>query len=129
MKASILAGICAAILLGALQASAGLDAKSSGGTADHNMSDSIACAQETGEALGQCSYRIDRNDKGKTTVTVVFANGFKRRLFFRNGAFVKASTTMSGTGSDTDWSLKDGTHKIRVDDQRYEVPETLTAGN
>lgn len=97
--------------------------------ADTNTPTSIACAQERGEPLAQCSYSIKRDEKGKTTVTVVFANGFKRGLFFMDGKFVKASVTMSGVGTDTDWSLKDGRHMIRVDGQRYEVPDTLIAGN
>jgi len=79
--------------------------------------------------LGQCTYRIERDEKGKTTITVAFANGFKRRLFFKDGTFLKANTTMSGTGTDTDWNLKDGTHEIRVDDQRYEVPDILIEEN
>ena len=62
-------------------------------------------------------------------MTVVFANGFKRGLFFVDGKFWKASVTMSGVGTDTDWSLKDGMHIIRVDGQRYEVPDTLITGD
>ena len=46
-----------------------------------------------------------------------------------DGRFLKASVTMSGVGTDTDWSLKDGTHIIRVDGQRYEVPDILIAGD
>ena len=119
--------LCAAILLGAAEASAGQQDKSPGPSADANTPKSIACAQETGESLGQCTYSVKRDKMGKTTVTVVFANGFKRHLFFNDGTFLKANATMSGTGTDTAWSLKDGIHRIRVDDQRYEVPDTLIA--
>lgn len=87
----------------------------------------VACSQEQGEALGECAVRIERDKNDKFTVTVTFANGFKRRLFFKDGKFLKASATMSGAGADTDWALQDGTHLIRVDDQRYEVPEALFA--
>ncbi len=125
MKTPIPVGLCAAVLLCA----AGTRATdtSAGPSADNTTPETIACAQETGEALGQCTYRVKRDDKGKTTVTVAFANGFKRKLFFKDDKFVKASVTMSGTGTDTDWSLKDGTHKIRVDDQRYVIPDSLIA--
>lgn len=122
MKTPIFVGMWAAVLLGA--------AKS---WAEQPVDDItpmyIACAQERGEQLGQCSYRITRDETGKTTVTVVFANGFKRGLFFEDGKFLKASVTMSGVGTDTDWSLEDGTHIIRVDGQRYEVPDILIADN
>jgi hypothetical protein len=129
MKTQILVGIWAGILLGAAGTSAEQQARSPGPTANTNTPASVACAQERGESLGRCSYRIERDDKGNTTVTVVFANGFKRGLFFKDGKFLKASVTMSGVGTDTDWSVKDGTHMIRVDGQRYEVPDTLIAGN
>lgn len=159
MKTPILVGICAAILLGAAETRAAdvttsfgrlkdntskiaqepekeepevsteQQEKSPGPSADNNTPKSIACAQERGEPLGQCTYRIKRDEKGKITMTVAFANGFKRGLFFKDGKFLKASVTMSGVGTDTDWSLKDGTHMIRVDGQRYEVPDTLIAGN
>ncbi len=124
MKTPILVGICAATLLGTAETKATEIA-----SASNNKPKSIACAQERGEPLGQCTYRIKRDKKGKTTVTVAFANGFKRGLFFKDGKFLKASVTMSGVGTDTDWSLKDGTHMIRVDGQRYEVPDTLITSN
>lgn len=129
MKTPILVSICAAIMLGAAGGAAEQQDKSPGISADTDTPTSIACAQERGQPLAQCSYRIERDQKGKTTVTVVFANGFKRGLFFMDGKFLKASATMSGVGTDTDWSLKDGRHMIRVDGQRYEVPDTLIAGN
>ena len=125
MKTPILVGICATILLGAAEASAEQQDKSPEQAAGAAPPKSIACAQETGEALGQCSYSVKRDKTGKITVTVAFTNGFKRRLFFKDGTFLKANSTMSGTGTDTDWSLKDGTHRIRVDDQRFDVPDTL----
>lgn len=129
MKTPILIGIFAASMLGAAEGSAEQQDKSPRISADTNTPTSIACAQERGEPLAQCSYSIKRDEKGKTTVTVVFANGFKRGLFFMDGKFLKASVTMSGVGTDTDWNLKDGRHMIRVDGQRYEVPVTLIAGN
>ena len=129
MKTPTLLGICVAIFLGPAEASAEQQDTLLGPLADNNLPKSIACAQERGEAFGQCSYRIKQDEKGKITVTVMFANGFKRGLFFKDGKFLKASVTMSGVGTDIDWSLKDGTHIVRVDGQRYEVPDTLITGN
>lgn len=89
----------------------------------------IACAQEQGEAMGKCAYRAERDSKGRITVTAIFPNGFKRMLFFEEGKFLKASATMSGVGTDTDWRIADGLHMIRVDDQRYEIPDVLLAAS
>jgi len=129
MKMPILVGIRAAALLGAAEAFAGQLDPSPGPSADTSTPKSIACAQERGETPGQCTYRVKRDENGKTTVTVAFGNGFKRGLFFKDGRFLKASVTMSGVGTDADWNLEDGTHVIRVDGQRYEVPDSLIAPN
>ena len=127
MKTPILAGLCAAVLLGPADASAEQQDKLSEVVTGEDAPDSIACAQESGDPLGRCTYGIERDGTGKTTFTAVFANGFKRRLYFDKARFIKGSTTMSGTGTDTDWNLEDGTHRIRVDDQRFEIPDTLIA--
>jgi len=87
----------------------------------------IACAQEKGEALGECSFKVKQGKEGKVTFTAIFSNGFKRKLFFQDSKFLKASMTMSGTGRDTDWKLTGDMHKIRVDDQRYDIPAALVA--
>jgi hypothetical protein len=115
-------------LLGNAEAVAEQHDASPGALADKNMPVAIACAQEWGESLGQCSYIIKRDETGKATVTVVFANGFRRSLFFQDGHFLKASVTMSGVGTDIDWSLEEGMHLIRVDGQSYEVPDSLISG-
>lgn len=80
-------------------------------------------------ALSKCSYLVKQDETGKTTVTAVFANGFKRGLFFKDGKFVKASVTMSGVRTYTDWSLEDGIQMIRVDGKGYQVPDTVIAGD
>lgn len=87
----------------------------------------IPCAQEVGEVLGVCAAAVARDSRA-ATVVVAFGNGFKRRLTFTDGAFVKGDATMSGVGTDTDWRLEDGVHWIRVDDQRFEIPDALVFG-
>ncbi|MEO0915724.1 MAG: hypothetical protein AAFY31_01895 [Pseudomonadota bacterium] len=85
----------------------------------------VACAQEVGETLGTCTVQVARDDEAAAAAVVTFPNGFARILTFDAGAFLRGNTTMSGVGTDTDWSLNDGLYRIRVDDQRFEIPETL----
>lgn len=87
----------------------------------------IACAQEVGEELGSCTAKVSR-DGTAAVVVVTFANGFSRMLTFEDGAFLRGNTTMSGVGTDTEWTLEDGLYRIRVDDQRFDIPETLIVG-
>ena len=70
-----------------------------------------------------------RGGGGDATVVATFSNGFARSLYFRNGDFLRANATMSGVGTDTEWTLKAGVYLIRVDDQRFELPEDFLFGS
>ena len=85
----------------------------------------IRCAQERGQALSTCTVGVARGGGGDATVVVTFPNGFARTLYFVHGEFTSANATMSGVGTDTDWQIDGGLHMIRVDDQRYELPQAL----
>ncbi len=84
-----------------------------------------ACAQIRGEAMGECTIAVARSDGSDASAVATFSNGFSRTLYFVHGEFISANPTMSGTGKDTDWRLEDGVHFIRVEDQRYELPDAL----
>ncbi|MEM9583749.1 MAG: hypothetical protein AAGA08_11590 [Pseudomonadota bacterium] len=93
-----------------------------------DTSGEVRCAQEVGQALGTCRAEVARAG-GAAVVTVSFANGFSRKLSFAERAFLRGNATMSGVGTDTDWSRKDGIFTVRVDDQRFVIDEVLVFGN
>lgn len=92
---------------------------------DFDTTSKIACAQERGQDLGTCQAAAARGDGGDATIVVSFPNGFQRKLYFVHGEFVRASATMSGVGTDFDWRLEGDFHFVRVDDQRFELPQSL----
>lgn len=94
---------------------------------DFDATGTIPCAQNPGEPMGECTFGVARGDP-ETVVAVTFGNGFRRMLFFEGDAFVRGDTTMSGTGTDTDWHVEGDLHIIRVDDQRYELPAAVISG-
>ncbi len=98
------------------------------GRGDFDATGRIACAQNPGQPLGECTVAVARGDGGDATVVVTFSNGFKRRLFFAHGRFISGDTTMSGTGFDSDWRREGDLFFIRVDDQRFELPAALPFG-
>ncbi len=87
----------------------------------------VQCAQEVGQSLGGCTAKVARAG-ASAAVVVTFPNGFSRILMFSDGRFLRGNATMSGVGTDTDWSLTEGVYLVRVDDQRFEIPETLVIG-
>ena len=84
----------------------------------------ITCAQEVGEKPGSCQAAVSRADRA-AVVVVRFPNGFVRMLSFETGEFLRGNATMSGVGTDTEWRLADGIYHVRVEDQRFELPEAL----
>lgn len=98
------------------------------GRGEYDVRGHIPCAQVPGESLGECAVGVARGRGGDSTVVVTFGNGFERTLYFVHGQFVRANTTMSGTGTDTDWRKEGSTHIVRVDDQRYELRDDLLFG-
>jgi hypothetical protein len=96
---------------------------------DFDATRQISCAQEKGQAMGTCAAAVARSGGGDATVVVTFPNGFARQLYFTHGAFIRGSATMSGVGTDMDWTLADHTYGIRVDDQRFEIEERFVLGN
>ena len=45
------------------------------------------------------------------------------------GEFLRGNATMSGVGTDVEWRLSGGLYNVRVDDQRFELPEALVVGD
>ena len=94
---------------------------------DFDAKGEARCAQEAGQSLETCDVAVARA-VGSAAVVVTFSNGFERTLSFSDRQFLRGNATMSGVGTDTDWILTAGVYSIRVDDQRFELPEALVFG-
>ncbi|MEM7041174.1 MAG: hypothetical protein AAF543_00040 [Pseudomonadota bacterium] len=118
------------IFIAALPSAAGADVSAAAKHAksgEFEAAGEVRCAQEVGQSLGTCGAKVARAS-GSAAVVVTFPNGFSRTLTFSDGKFLRGNATMSGVGTDTDWRLDGGFFNVRVDDQRFELPETLVFG-
>jgi heat shock protein HslJ len=88
----------------------------------------LACAEEAGAPLGDCDYGLARDGTHSVVVVVFRPDGMERVLFFADGGFAYADTSQAGGGFDTESTLDDGVFRIRVDSERYEIPETVVMG-
>ena len=93
-----------------------------------DMTGKVACAQEVGQVMDTCAAAVARASDSAAAVVVTFPNGFARTLIFDDGVFVRGNPTMSGVGTDMEWHLSDSMYFVRVDDQRFELPEALVFG-
>jgi hypothetical protein len=78
--------------------------------------------------MDTCAAAVARVGDIAAAVVVTFPNGFARTLLFEEEVFVRGNPTMSGVGTDTDWHLSDSMYFVRVDDQRFQLPEALVFG-
>ena len=78
--------------------------------------------------MDTCAAAVARASDSAAAVVVTFPNGFARTLIFDDGVFVRGNPTMSGVGTDMEWHLSDSMYFVRVDDQRFELPEALVFG-
>lgn len=86
------------------------------------------CAQEVKDEIAPCKALITYADTA-TVIVVNFPSGFARTLIFSKNEFIRGNATMSGVGTDKSWHISDGKYHIRVDDQRFVIPETLVHAN
>lgn len=124
MRAALALGSIATALLPGIVVGDTMAATTRAKSGDFDRRGAVGCAQEVGQPLGTCTAAVARAENA-AAVVVTFPNGFSRILTFADGDFLRANATMSGVGTDTDWSLSGGIYRIRVDDQRFELAEAL----
>ena len=127
MRAALALGLIGTALLPGIATGDIMAANARAKSGDFDRMGEVGCAQEAGESLGTCEAAIARAEDG-AVVVVTFPNGFSRMLMFEGGAFLRGNATMSGVGTDTEWSVSNGIYRVRVDDQRFEIPEALVRG-
>ncbi len=96
---------------------------------DFDATGTVACAVGPARALAPCAAAVARSGGGDATVRVTFPAGIKRLLFFQNGVFLRANTTMSGPGTDTDWRREGDRHVLRVETLRATLSHRLIFGD
>jgi hypothetical protein len=127
MRAVLALGPIVTALLPGIAAGDTMAATTRAKSGDFDSRSEVGCAQEAEQSLGTCTAAVARAEDA-AVVVVTFPNGFSRVLMFAGGDFLRGNATMSGVGTDTDWSASGGAYRIRVDDQRFEIPAALVWG-
>lgn len=88
----------------------------------------IDCARGETAQTGQCVFGVARDGNGSATVIVDTPDGIQRALFFRDGAFVSTDATQAAGGFDARASRAGDLTTVRIDDERYEIPDAVLYG-
>lgn len=89
---------------------------------------SIPCAKGTGAPMRPCAFAVARDGGGTATVLITKPDGLERALFFVDGAFVSADTSQAGGGFAVSATREGDLNRVRVDDERYELPDAVLFG-
>lgn len=89
---------------------------------------SIPCAQVRGQPMTACEFGVARAGGGYATVVVKRPQGGTRAIFFRMGIPVGADTSQADGYRAFGATREGDLHRIRVGDERYEIPAALVRG-
>jgi heat shock protein HslJ len=88
----------------------------------------VPCAQGLGAPMTSCAMGVARGDDGTAMVVVTKPDGVDRQLFFTDGEFVNPDMSQAGGGFEFSVERESDLHLIRVDDERYEIPDAVIFG-
>jgi hypothetical protein len=98
------------------------------GQGDFDATGLIPCAQYSGQPMTECEFGVARAGGGYATVVIKKPDGRTRAIFFRMGRAIGADVSES-EGRHDFHATKDGDlHRIRVGNERYEIPEAAILG-
>ncbi|MCK6553576.1 META domain-containing protein [Candidatus Binatia bacterium] len=88
----------------------------------------LPCAFAPGQPMGQCELGVARAGGGYATVVIKKPDGRTRAIFFRMGRPIGADVSESEGRLEFE-ATKDGDlHRIRVGNERYEIPDAVVFG-
>lgn len=88
----------------------------------------LPCAKGIGAPMTRCTFGVARDGGGNATVVVDRSDGLTRALFFANGALLGADTSEADGGHEVSVAREGDLFLIRVNDERYEIPDAVVRG-
>jgi hypothetical protein len=98
------------------------------GQGKFDASGKIPCAQNKGQPMGQCPYKVSRGSNGSATVVVTRPDGRTRAIFFENGKAVSADMSQADGNMSFRSSKQADLFIIQTGNERYEIPEAVVFG-
>jgi hypothetical protein len=108
--------------------SSSTDASTRAGQGDFDSTGTIPCAQRAGQPMGQCKFGVSRAGGGTATVVITKPEGGTRAIFFIDGKPNSADTSQADGNSAFSAERESDLNRIRVGDERYEIPDAVIHG-
>lgn len=84
---------------------------------------SVPCAPSTDQSKGCCLFGVIRQDPGNAAVWMAIGGGIERHILFEAGAPVT-----SNRDAELSFDKVGDLYRIRIGDERYEIPEAVVNG-
>ncbi len=88
----------------------------------------VPCANGKGAPMAQCAFGVARDGGGNATLAVTRSDGLVRALFFADGELFGADTSEADGGHEFSAAREGDLLMIRVNDERYEIPDAAIFG-
>jgi heat shock protein HslJ len=88
----------------------------------------LPCAQYTGQPMVQCEFGVARAGGGYATVVIKKPDGRTRAIFFRMGRPIGADVSESEGRLEFRATKEGDLHRIRIGNERYEIPDAVVLG-
>ena len=88
----------------------------------------VPCAKGIGAPMAQCTFGVARDAGGSATVAIFRSDGLSRAIFFAGGELLGADTSEADGGHEVKSAREGDLYLIRINDERYEIPETVIQG-
>jgi heat shock protein HslJ len=98
------------------------------GQGQFDATGSLPCAFAAGQPMGQCEFGVARAGGGYATVVINKPDGRKRAIFFRMGRPIGADVSESEGPLDFTATKEGDLHRVRVGNERYEIPDAIVLG-
>jgi hypothetical protein len=94
---------------------------------NYNATGNIPCSMGGEQPTTSCSFGVIRNGNGNGTVTVTKPDGRTRTIFFENGKATGYDQSQADPGRFSA-SKQSDLNIIRIDQERYEIPDGVIFG-
>lgn len=95
---------------------------------DFHATGQIPCARVVGQPMGSCRFGVRREGGGSGSITVFWPDGGNRVIFFSKGAPSRYDESQADGGARMTVHREADLFRVRIGDQRFEIPEAIISG-
>jgi heat shock protein HslJ len=98
------------------------------GQGDFDASGELPCRLGADQPLGRCAFQVARAGGGYATVVISLPGGRERTVYFRMGQAIGNAVSQADPTGPFQASREGDLTRLRIGDERYEIPDAVVLG-